>query len=349
MRTREHRVGTEEHEPEIRDAPAISPGTQHPASSSNDTTFHQLTESSAAPIPPAERTLPVIQAQHWLQVSNEQTVLEGPSLDRKGRLLFTDPIAARLLRTGADEGMEALGDFAGSGPGGTAIHRDGRLFVAVTADHYTRGWIVALQPDGSAPRMIVAPQRGHVPNDLVFDSLGGFYFSDFRGTSTEPAGGVYYVSPDTQAITPVLPHIARANGVALSPDGKTLWITEHGNNRLHRVKLQSATKPADNGTTVLYHFAGPPPDSMRTDRDGNLYVAMNGQGRVLIFASNGVPIAQILLPGRDQGRYLDTTNLALSADDDTLYIVSGDRQADSGAAIFRATALAPGLRLFSHQ
>jgi lactonase len=36
---------------------------------------------------------------------------------------------------------------------------------------------------------------------------------------------------------------------------------------------------------------------MRADADGNLYVAIYGQGRVLVFNKNGLPIGQILLPG----------------------------------------------------
>jgi sugar lactone lactonase YvrE len=66
---------------------------------------------------------------------------------------------------------------------------------------------------------------------------GGFYFTDFRGTSTDPKGGVYYVSPDMKTITPVLPNLAQANGIALSPDGKCLWTTEFGRNLLHPARL----------------------------------------------------------------------------------------------------------------
>lgn len=43
---------------------------------------------------------------------------------------------------------------------------------------------------------------------------------------------------------------------------------------------------------------------MPADSDGNLYVAMYGQGRVLVFNKNGIPIGQILLLGRDEGHNL---------------------------------------------
>ena len=120
---------------------------------------------------------------------------------------------------------------------------------------------------------VVPATAGYMPNDLVFDAHGGLYFSDFRGISTEPKGGAYYVSPDSRTITPLLAHLAMANGIALSPDGKELWITEFSRNLLHRVELASPTEITPIGTAITYHFIGPAPDSMRADNDGNLYVA----------------------------------------------------------------------------
>ncbi|HEY1215133.1 MAG TPA: SMP-30/gluconolactonase/LRE family protein [Bryobacteraceae bacterium] len=108
----------------------------------------------------------------------------------------------------------------------------------------------------------------------------------------------------TYPITPALPHLAMANGIALSPDRKQLWITEFSRNLLHRVELADATTITSIGTAIPYHFIGPAPDSMPADSDGNLYVAMYGQGRVLVFNKNGIPIGQILLLGRDEGHNL---------------------------------------------
>ncbi len=76
-----------------------------------------------------------------------------------------------------------------------------------------------------------------------------------------------------------------------------MGLTEFGRNLLHRVDLADATTPTPLGTTVAYHFTGPAPDSMRADSDGNLYVALYGQGRILTFNRNGIPIGQVLLPG----------------------------------------------------
>jgi lactonase len=138
-----------------------------------------------------------------------------------------------------------------------------------------------------------------------------------------------------------------ANGVALSPDGKVLWATEYCLNRLHRVDLTAPGVVGRHGG-VPYHFIGRAPDSMRTDSAGNVYVAMNWQGRVLVFSPFGMPIGQILLPGREDGLWLKSTSLALKPDSRDLLIVARDALGNNGAMIFSARGPAAGFRMFSH-
>jgi SMP-30/Gluconolactonase/LRE-like region len=199
-------------------------------------------------------------------------------------------------------------------------------------------------------KRIVPPSAGYVVDDMVFDNEGGFYFTDFRGTSTEAKGGVFYVTPDFQSsITPVMQNMCAANGVALSPDGAVLWATEYCLNRLHRIELTAPGQIARFGASVPYHFIGRAPDSMRTDSAGNAYVAMNYQGRILVFSPYGVPIGQILLPGREENLFLKSTSLALVPGSRDLLIVARDVVGGRGSMIFVARGPAPGFPLFSHQ
>jgi lactonase len=130
------------------------------------------------------------------------------------------------------------------------------------------------------------------------------------------------------------------NGVAPSPDGKDLWITEFGRNLLDRIELVDATTIAPFGSVTAYHFTGPAPDSMRADADGNFYVAMYAQGRVLVFNKNGIPIGQVLLPGRQEGHNLRSTSMAIRPGTNDLDIVSSDAGKGEGATIFHAKAFA---------
>lgn len=295
------------------------------------------------PIPPSERTLQTVTAEFWFKVSDKDRVLEGALFDGNGNLLFCDVTGRRVLRLTPDKQCSTVVTVKDFAPGGLAFHKDGRLFIAALNLEKGLGTIVAVRPDGSGMETIIPPNAGYLPNDLVFDDRGGFYFTDFKGTATNPEGGVYYASPDFRTITPVLPHLAMANGVALSPDGKTLWATEFGRNLLHRIELADATTIVTIGSTVPYHFIGPAPDSMRTDADGNVYVAMYGQGRVLAFNRNGIPIAQIVLSGREQGKNLLSTSLAIRPGGKELYAVTGNAAGTEGATIFHAKAFGNGL------
>jgi lactonase len=301
------------------------------------------------PIPPSERGLQTAVAEPWFKVSDTGMVLEGPAFDRDGNLLFCDVSGRRVLRLTPDRHLSTVVSLEQLGPGGIAVHKDGRIFIAAINFNRAVGAVLAVERDGSGMRTIVSPESGYMPNDLVFDVRGGFYFTDFRGASTDPKGGVYYVSPDFGTVTPVLPRLAMVNGVALSPDGRELWATEFSRNLLHRVELAGATTATPFGTAVPYHFTGPAPDSMRADGDGNLYVAMYGQGRVLAFSRNGIPIGQVLLPGREEGHNLRSTSMAIRPGTDDLYVVTNDGEGGQGATIFHARAFAKALPLYSHR
>jgi lactonase len=316
--------------------------------SAASTLNHTDATRGLVPIPAAERGLPTVTAEPYFKVSDGMVALEGPAYDRHGNLYFVDVYADRILRLTPDLQLSTVYTEAGLRPAGIAVHKDGRIFAAGIGD-FDAGSIVAFQPDGSHPETILPTSAGFVPDDLVFDHQGGIYFTDFRGSSTRPKGGVYHLSADGRKITPILPDMASANGVAISPDGKVLWATEFCNSRLHRVDMVDEVTVTRFGTTVPYHFVGRAPDSMRTDAEGNVYVAMYQQGRILVFSPFGMPIGQILLPGREDNHFLKTTSLAFVPGSRDVVIVARDELGGRGSVIFRARGLAQGTTLFSHQ
>lgn len=296
------------------------------------------------PVPPAEAAIPAETAQDWFTVSPKNDILEGAIFDAKGNLLFCDVSGRRVMLLTPEKELSTLVEVPGLAAGGLALHKDGRLFMAALDLGRKAGAILAWSVDSGKIETIVPAEAGYWPNDVVVAPDGGLYFSDFRGSATEPVGGVYYVSPDFRSVTPVIPHLAQANGVALSPDGRTLWATEFAANRLHRAELMDATTVSPIGSAVPYHFTGAAPDSMRVDSEGNVYVALYGQGRVLCFDKNGIPLRQILLPGREEGKNLLSTSLAIDPAAPGLFIVTSNAAEDQPASIFRAGALAPGQR-----
>lgn len=305
--------------------------------------------AGAAPLPRADIALDTVEAEHWFQASESMAFIEGPAFDRQGNLIFSMPLDGRVMSLSPDRQLRTLVPRNDRGAAGLAVHKDGRIFIASSGKDFTQGGsIMSVQADGSGLSYIVAPEKGLLPNDIVFDSKGGFYFSDFRGTSTQPVGGVYYIAPEGGEPVAILPNLALGNGVALSPDGSQLWVTEFSRNLLHRITLADAVTVAPFGTAIAYSFVGPAPDSIRTDSAGNVYVALFGQGRVMIFSPGGIPIGQILLPRRGEGHNLICTSLAIRPGTNEVYIVASDGDRGLGTNIFRARGYAKALTLYSH-
>ncbi|QJU58228.1 SMP-30/gluconolactonase/LRE family protein [Sphingomonas sp. AP4-R1] len=289
---------------------------------------------SIVPIPPAEKALPTTIADRPIVVPGVTMDLEGPVFLPNGDLLFPDVQGGRVLRLDRRGRVTPVVKLPGLMPGGMALGPDGRVFVAAANDK-GGGAIVAMAIDGTQQTMIVAESAGLTPNDIVFVARGGFYFTDARGSIGEATGGVWYVAPGSAPV-PVVRHLAVANGIALSPDGKRLWIGEFALGRLYRIDLKDATTPAPFGAVTAYHFTGPAPYSMRVDTQGRVYVCLYGQGRILIFSPTGLPVAQIVLPDRDAGQNLHLTSLAIQPATGEIEIVSSDGAEENAGMIFRA-------------
>ena len=139
------------------------------------------------------------------------------------------------------------------------------------------------------------------PSDLTVDKKGVVYFT---------AGGAYYVKPGGQVVS--VGDNIRGNGIMLSPDEKTLYVTNGAsilafaiqpdgtvNNRRDFAKLEDG-----NG------------DGLAVDAAGRLYVAAMGPG-IQVFSPEGKHLGAIPTPR-------NATTVAFSGPDKkTLYMVGG--------------------------
>ena len=148
---------------------------------------------NVVPLPPSLKNLPKIKVEPWLQVDPGELFLEGPAFDRQGNLFVSSIFDHRILKITPDKAVSTIFKKDGLLPDGIAIHKDGRLFLACLS-----GKIAAVNPDGSNLKYIDAKYEGFPKsaNDLVFDSKGNFFVTDFIGTAANPVGGVYRYSSD---------------------------------------------------------------------------------------------------------------------------------------------------------
>jgi gluconolactonase len=156
---------------------------------------------------------------------------EGPVAMPDGSIILVEIHAGRLTRIGGD-GRKSLVAEIGGGPNGAAIGPNGALYVCNnggitdTGAHGSRS--------GSIQRVEIASGKVDElyarcddislvwPNDIVFDATGHFWFTDYAGNA------VYYAAPDGSMIRQAVADTPAANGIGLSPDGRTLyWAQSH--------------------------------------------------------------------------------------------------------------------------
>jgi gluconolactonase len=263
---------------------------------------------------------------------------EGPVWDRRQNyLLFSDVPANTVYRWSEGQGVSLFlkpsgysgtEPFPGREPGsnGLAIDSAGRL---VLCEHGDRR-IVRIEKNGSKTVLSdrYRGRRLNSPNDMVFDSKGNLYFTDppfgLPQTFNDPGkeldfSGVYRLTPVGE-LTLLTADLRAPNGLALSPDEKTLYISNSEPERpvwlafpvaqdgsLHQGRLLY------DGTSWAKQFPGLP-DGMKVDRSGNLFAA--GPGGIFVIAPDGVLLARMATG-------VATGNCVWGDDGRTLYITAG--------------------------
>jgi gluconolactonase len=204
---------------------------------------------------------------------------------------FSDGFPSRIRRLTADGRLETAIDPSGSN--GLALGRDGAL-VAATHDRKELSRFDLV--DGSRMRIVgeFEGQPFNSPNDLVIGRDGTVWFTDPDFQRAAAPGGqdktrVYRVGTDGN-VSVVDDSIANPNGIALSPDGNTLYVAgggEQGVLRAYALVDGQPRDPRDLLTDVVV------PDGLAVDCLGNLYVTEHTQRRVRVVSPEGAPLATI--------------------------------------------------------
>jgi gluconolactonase len=288
---------------------------------------------------------------------------EGPVWTRDGRLLFAEIPANNIVQwipgKGASvflhpSGYQGPKSDGGPEPGsnGMTLDADGRVSVAGHAGRTV--WRME-SVDPKAEITILADsyqgRKLNSPNDLVYKSDGSLYFTDPpyglpTQSDSDPRkelqiNGVYRIpaarqikpgaTPDRDKLQLVIKDLARPNGLAFSPDEKSLYVAESGKKQWIRYHVQPDGSVTD-GAVFLDASADPAvggPDGLRVDEKGNIYGS--GPGGVWIISPEGKHIGTIKVPER-------VSNVAWGDKDaKTLYITAS-------TSIFRIPLKIPGIR-----
>jgi gluconolactonase len=235
---------------------------------------------------------------------------EGPVWSRQGFLLFSDYDVDRIYKYVPGKTPEVYRE-ASNGANGNAMDRQGRLY---TCEYKSRR---VTRTDRAGKIEVLADKfegkRFNAPNDIVVRRDGHVYFSDPLYTPLDHRDldffGVYHIMPKGK-LEAIAKWKTRPNGVTLSPDGKILYVADTEEKSIHGFDLDREGH-ASNDRVVIANLEGGA-DGIRTDRKGNLYLAVRG---VVVYSPEGKLLGKIHPP-------VNPRNIAFGDKDfKTLYMI----------------------------
>lgn len=225
-------------------------------------------------------------------------------------VLFSDIPNDRICRW--DEQTGQVTDFRRPSRHSNGLARDraGRLLAC---EHGSRS-VTRTEPDGRITTLAArhGGRRLNSPNDLAVAPDGAVWFSDpefgilghYEGhpAAHELPTNLYRLDP-SGTLEPVVEGLVRPNGVAFSPDARTLYVVESdpAGRRIHAFDVSADGRGLDAGRVLVECPPGQSPDGMAVDALGNLWCGWGtgpGLDGVRVFAPDGRAIGHVHLPIR---------------------------------------------------
>ena len=236
---------------------------------------------------------------------------EGPVVMPDGSIILVEIKRGTITRVDPDNGSVDVVARPGGGPNGAAIGPDGALYVCnnggfewgenrgltipgLVADDYSSGRIERIDLETGAVYVVYAyvdgvPLKG--PNDLMFDSTGGFWFTDHgkMRARTRDRGGLYYGKADGSSVREISFPLDGPNGVGLSPEEDRVYVAETHQGSILYWELDG---PGELAGSPHGRFLARPAgrklfDSLAMDAEGNVSVATIQTGGISTFTPDG--------------------------------------------------------------
>lgn len=273
----------------------------------------------------------------------EASLGECPVWSASERVLYWVDINAPALyrfepATGRNAAMpmpESIGCFA--------LRRSGGFVVAL------RGGMWLARRDGSLERKVAeAPYdpAHHRFNDGRCDAAGRFFVGSMNEKRDANSAALYRMDPDFR-LTPVLSNLMISNGLAWSPDGRTMYSADTPTHVIRAFDYDAATG-TPTSPRVFAHWTGETdrPDGGAVDSAGNYWTAFYRGGKVVKLSPGGLVLAEYPTPA------MCPTMCAFGgADLRTLYVTSARQMRDAdelarlpqSGGIFAMAVDTPGL------
>ena len=236
---------------------------------------------------------------------------EGPVVMPDGSIILVEVKRGTISRVDPTDGAIDVVARPGGGPNGAAVGPDGALYVCnnggfawseargltvpgLVAEDYSSGRIERIDMNTGEVEVLYAEVDGEPlkgPNDIMFDSSGGFWFTDHGKTRarTRDRGGLYYGRADGSLVREMAFPLDGPNGVGLSPEQDRVYVAETHQGSIFYWDLFGPGELA--GSSHGRFLARPAGrklfDSLEMDAHGNVSVATIQTGGISTFTPNG--------------------------------------------------------------
>jgi gluconolactonase len=265
---------------------------------------------------------------------------EGGAMDSDGSILFSD-IGNRILRFDPKTGKTTVFREPSGRANGMVFDGKGRLIVAEGANTGGGRRVSITDRDGTIRTLAddYNDRQFNSPNDVAVARDGQVYVSDPRYVGDEPREldfeGVFLLTLEGFAIRMDL-DVSKPNGLAISPNGKTLYVSDNGARRRALIAARIGDQGKVTDPKVLYDFGNRRGiDGMTVTTDGRI-VAAAGSGDkagAYVFSPDG-KLLEVIPPPEAPA------NVEFAGDDGkTLYICAG-------RSLYRIKTTMTGFRLW---
>src|SRR5438094_2669283 len=252
---------------------------------------------------------------------------EGP-LYFDGNLYFVGWVSNTLSKWDGKK-TTILNSAPNCGHNGLALTKQKTFLLACTDEP---GAILELDMTGKQLRRWDVDSNGKKfdggINDIVVTASGGAYATIFGPYPDPPIptgviGRILYFAPDSEKWVEVADDLNYANGIGVSPDQKTLYVSQTVSNCMLKFTINADGTLSNRSNFALLNLLvknknNSPwlgPDSMKIDSKGNIYVAQWFGGKILKLSPEGKLLHVFEIAAGD-----GTTNVAFGEGEKELYV-----------------------------
>jgi gluconolactonase len=228
-------------------------------------------------------------------VSNQFSFTEGPAVNKKGDIYFTDQPNDKIWKYDTNGQLTVFMDKTGRSNG---LYFDQKGNLIACADEKNELWSIDKNKNVTVLITDLDGKKLNGPNDLWLDHKGGIYFTDpyyqrdywTRKKPDMEKQNVYYIPAGKEKkIQLALGDLKQPNGIVGTPDGKYLYVADIGAQKTYRYTIAAAGKLTDR--KLMFEKGS---DGMTLDNQGNIYITGDG---VTVYNPEGMQIAHLPIKG----------------------------------------------------